>query len=52
MTNRGRTGITITKNPSKGVQWYEEFRIEEKPFNEIYHNMKLENCKILRKDRR
>jgi len=46
--NTVKSGITITKNPSKGSQWYEEFRIDEKPFNDTYHNMKLDNCKILR----
>lgn len=46
-----RTGIAITKNPSKGNQWYEEFRTNEIPFNETYHRMKLENCDILRKNK-
>lgn len=50
VVNRNKWSISITKNPSKGVQWYEEFRIDERPFNETYHNMKLENCKILRKE--
>lgn len=43
-----RKRINIYKNPSRGG-WYKEFRIDEKPFNDTYHNMKLENCKVLRK---
>ena len=32
-----RTGITITKNPSRGGQWYEKYRVDEKPYNDAYH---------------
>lgn len=49
IVNRCMISVTITKNPSKGVQWYDEFRIDERPFNETYHNMKLKNCNVLRK---
>lgn len=49
MKERAKTTITITKNPSRGT-WYDRFRTDEKPFNNTYHNMKLENCKILRKN--
>lgn len=45
-----RKSITITKNPKFGTQWYEESRIDSKPFNATYHNMKLINCRVLRKD--
>lgn len=40
--------ITIYENPSKESRW-EEFRTDERSFNSTYHNMKLENCKVLRK---
>lgn len=33
--------ITITKDPSRIVRSYEEFRIDEKPFNDTYHNMEM-----------
>lgn len=49
VVNRNKTNITIARNSLRNGHWHEEFRIDEKPFNEIYHNMKLENCKILRK---
>lgn len=32
-------------------EWIEKFRIDERPYNNTYRNMKLENCKILRKDK-
>lgn len=42
-----RKKIGIYKNPSRGG-WYKEFRIDEKPFNDTYHNMNLTNCKVLK----
>lgn len=36
------TTITIVKNPSRGVQWYEQYRIDEetcKKVNEIYQKI-------------
>jgi hypothetical protein len=45
-----RMTIKITENPAR-KPWYYDFRIDEKPFNDTYHNMKLDNCKILRKNR-
>lgn len=29
---------------------WEKFRVDEKPYNETYHNMKIENCKVLKND--
>ena len=45
-----KTGFDIYQDPPKRADpWYEEFRIDEKPFNDTYHNMKLDNCPVLRK---
>lgn len=41
--------ITIYENTSTKLSKWEKFRIDHKPFDKIYHNMKLENCKILKK---
>ena len=43
----GRSTLNIIKNPSRTV-WYEIFRIDERPYNDAYHHMKLENCKVLK----
>lgn len=32
--------ITIVENPSKGG-WYEEYRIDEKPFNDVYQSVDI-----------
>lgn len=46
-------GITIVKNPLR-CTWYDDtkkkYRIDEKPFDEIYHKMKLKNCTVLNKE--
>lgn len=44
-----RRYIAITKDSSREA-WYEEFRIDKNPFNKIYCEMNLENCKVLRKE--
>lgn len=44
-----RKNITIVDNPSRTV-WYEKFRIDEKSFDDTYHNMKLDRCTVLRKN--
>lgn len=32
-------GITITNNPSHSrTRWYDEFIIDEKPYNEVFHS--------------
>lgn len=48
----GKRSVTIYKNPSPsiGSKW-EEFRIDEKPFNMVYHNITIEDCPALRKDK-
>lgn len=46
----GKKGFYIYKDSFKS-EWCEEFRIDEKPFNDTYHNMKLSNCSILSKDK-
>jgi len=44
------TGISINRYPSRLTYMSKEkFRIDRRPFNDIYHNMKLENCKVLKK---
>lgn len=45
-----RMTIKIIQNPAR-KPWYHGYIIDEKPFNGIYHNMKLDNCKFLRKNR-
>ena len=35
----GLTDLAIYKNPSRGVQWYENFLVDEKPYNDAYHNL-------------
>jgi len=40
-------GMTIYKDP-KFPAWYEQYRIDEKPFNEIYHSMKIDDCPIIK----
>lgn len=42
-----RTGITIYNNPSRRV-WYEDYKIDEKPFNDIYHSMNTDNCPVIK----
>lgn len=39
---------SLTIMGSENSKW-EMFRIDEKPYNEAYQNMKLANCKVLRK---
>lgn len=42
-------GLAIIKRPIRHCsQWYEEFKINEKPFDDIYNKMQLKNCKVLR----
>lgn len=43
-----RRQITIVRHPTR-YTWYKDFEIDCKLFNDAYHNMKLENCKILRR---
>ncbi len=48
----GEVRINIYKdfsNVRSRFKWVDKFRVDEKDFNDIYHTMKLENCKILRK---
>lgn len=49
----GEARINIYKdfsNMRSRFKWVDKFRVDEKDFNDIYHTMKLENCKILRKN--
>lgn len=41
------SGISITKNPSR-IGLYEKFRIDEKPFNDNYHDIGMK-CPVLMK---
>lgn len=46
-----RTSITITKNPSRGIPWYEKYRIKDiEPYNNAYHSMSIEDCNVLTDD--
>lgn len=45
-----RSCIKIIINPSRRA-WYEDFRVDEEPYNSTYHNMKIEDCPVLRDDR-
>lgn len=49
VVNREKGTVTITKNSYRGPGRYDEFMIDEKSFNDAYHKIKLENCKVLRK---
>lgn len=43
-----RTSIGIAKSSWKTIGWYEQYRIDEKPYNDAYRNLKLEGCPALR----
>lgn len=45
-----RSNVTISKNPYRGIPWYEKYRVDEKPYNDAYHNMNIEDCPILKND--
>lgn len=42
-------GLTIYKDPNN-KPWYEEFIIDEKPYNDIYHSMKIDDCPVIKND--
>lgn len=46
-----RSAITIYKNPSRSA-WYENFKMDDGPYNVAFHSMKLDNCPVLRKDKK
>ena len=41
--------IRISKNNTRISRW-EQFKIDDRSFNDIYHNMRLENCRYLIKN--
>lgn len=43
-------GLTIYKDP-KNRPWYEEYRIDEKPYNDTYHSMSIDNCEVIKNDK-
>ncbi len=48
----GEVQISIYEDFSKTriiskFEWIEKYRVDEKPYNDIYHRMKLENCNVL-----
>jgi hypothetical protein len=43
-------GLTIYKEP-KNYAWYEEYRIDEKPYNDTYHSMNIDNCPVIKDDK-
>lgn len=43
-----RSSISVLENSSRS-SWYDKYNIDEKSFDDTYHNMKLENCSVLRK---
>ena len=36
-------------NVRSRFKWIEKFGVNKKEFDDVYHTMKLENCKVLRK---
>lgn len=46
----GRKSITITKDRKKGFAWYDEWEVYEKPYDDVYQNLKFEDCPVLRND--
>ena len=39
----------IRINPHTEIKWnWNDFRIDEKPYNDTYHNMSIENCSVLK----
>lgn len=43
-----RSSVTVHKNPSRGGQWYEKYRVDEKLYNDAYHNLDDDDLKGLR----
>lgn len=41
-----RKGVTIVKNSSRDT-WYEKYEIDEKPFNNVWHDMKTKGHVVL-----
>lgn len=44
---RGVENCNIKKD---NFAWYEKYRVYEKPYNDAYHNMNIEDCPILKDD--
>lgn len=44
-----RPKVTIYKHSKSG--WYHQYRIDESPYNDTYHSMKLGDCPILRRNK-
>lgn len=44
-----RSHIRIYKNPSR-YTWYEKYRVDEKPYNDAFHNLDERDLSILRKN--
>lgn len=42
-----KTNICIT-NSYKNLKKYEQYEVDVRPYNYVYHNMSLENCKVLK----
>ena len=42
-----KNGISISIN-SSSYSWYEKYRIDETPYNEAYHSLKLKDCPVLK----
>jgi len=36
--------------PRDGDTWYEQYRVDEKPYNDVYHSMKIENCSVIKNE--
>jgi hypothetical protein len=47
----GITTVTIYDKTIRGISKWEKFRVDEKSYNEMYHSMKIENCKVLKDDK-
>lgn len=44
-----RPKVTIYKYSKSG--WYYPYRVDESPYNDTYHSMKLDDCPILRRNK-
>lgn len=43
-----QSSFVITKSPSKVIRSYERFRADENIYDDAYHNLKIENCKVIK----
>lgn len=49
--NRGIYSVSIYSSVHRN-SWYENFRVDQRPYNKILHNMKIEDCPVLDNDKK